>query len=159
MRIGHGYDVHKFCEGNSLVLGGVTIPHTQGLLAHSDGDVLLHALIDALLGACALGDIGQLYPDTDDTYAGIDSRILLRQAYERVQSKGYIVCNADITVIAQTPKMSPYTAQMKTTIAADLQCDASQINVKATTTETLGFTGRKEGIATHAVVLLVANND
>lgn len=154
MRVGHGYDVHKFGEGDQVTLGGVSIPYTQGLIAHSDGDVLLHALTDALLGACALGDIGQHFPDTDQAYAGADSRVLLRHAYQLVEQQGYQLANADITLIAQAPKMSPHSEQMRINIAADLSCQLNQINVKATTTEKLGFTGRKEGIACHAVVLL-----
>ena len=158
MRIGHGYDVHKFCDGNEIIIGGVSIPHSQALLAHSDGDVLLHALADALLGACALGDIGKHFPDTDAQYAGADSRELLRHVFTQIQLQGYKLANADMTVVAQSPKMSPHTEQMRANIAADLSADISQVNVKATTTEKLGFTGRKEGIAAHAVVLLVAND-
>ncbi len=154
MRIGHGYDVHRFCEGNEIVLGGVHIPHVQGLLAHSDGDVLLHALADALLGACALGDIGHHFPDTDAQYAGADSRDLLRHVYALVSGEGYQLVNADITIIAQAPTLSPHTDTMRQHIATDLVTDIKQVNVKATTTEKLGFAGRKEGIAVHAVVLL-----
>lgn len=156
MRIGHGYDVHRFCEGDAVILGGVEIPHTHGLLAHSDGDVVLHALCDALLGACALGDIGQHFPDTDAKYADVDSRDLLRHVYAKIQKKGYCLVNADITIVAQTPKLAPHRQSMQQNIAKDLQVNIDQINVKATTTEHLGFTGRKEGIATHAVVLLQA---
>ncbi|WP_019530501.1 2-C-methyl-D-erythritol 2,4-cyclodiphosphate synthase [Dasania marina] len=159
MRIGHGYDVHRFCDGDEIVLGGVRIPYEQGLLAHSDGDVLLHALADALLGACALGDIGKHFPDTDAQYAGADSRELLRHVYSLVKQEGYQLLNADITVIAQAPKLSPHTDAMRSYIAADLSATIKQINVKATTTEKLGFTGRKEGIAAHAVVLLAARDD
>lgn len=155
MRIGHGYDVHRFGEGDSVVLGGVKIPYTQGLEAHSDGDVLLHALCDALLGACALGDIGQHFPDTDAQYAGADSRDLLKRVYQLVTEKGYQLGNADITLVAQAPKMAPHNLAMRNNIAQDLKVDLDQINIKATTTETLGFTGRKEGIACYAVVLLV----
>ena len=155
MRIGHGYDVHRFGEGDHIVLGGETIAHSQGLIAYSDGDVLLHALCDALLGACALGDIGQHFPDTDAQYAGADSRELLRQVYALIKEQGYQLANADLTIIAQAPKMAPHNAAMRTNIADDLESQLSQINVKATTTEKLGFTGRKEGIACHAVVLLV----
>jgi 2-C-methyl-D-erythritol 2,4-cyclodiphosphate synthase len=154
MRIGHGYDVHRFCEGDSVTLGGVNIPHTKALLAHSDGDVLLHALCDALLGACALGDIGQHFPDSDAQYADADSRDLLRSVYALVQKAGFKLVNADVTVIAQVPKLSPHSHLMRANIAEDLSVALNQINVKATTTETLGFTGRKEGIASHAVVLL-----
>lgn len=155
MRVGHGYDVHRFGEGDSVVLGGVKIPYKQGLVAHSDGDVLLHALCDALLGACALGDIGQHFPDTDAQYAGADSRDLLKRVYQLVTQKGYQLGNADITLVAQAPKMAPHNLAMRNNIAQDLKVDLDQINIKATTTETLGFTGRKEGIACYAVVLLV----
>ena len=154
MRIGHGYDVHRFCDGDSIILGGVSIAHRQGLLAHSDGDVLLHAVCDALLGACALGDIGQHFPDNDTQYAGADSRELLRRVYTLVQQQGFQLANADMTVIAQVPKVSPHSQKMRENIASDLQVELHQINVKATTTESLGFTGRKEGIAAHAVILL-----
>lgn len=154
MRIGHGYDVHRFGEGDHLVLGGVTIPYERGLVAHSDGDVLIHALCDALLGACGLGDIGQHFPDTDDQYSNANSRVLLRQVYAMAKAKGLLLGNADITLIAQAPKMSAYKDLMQVNIAEDLAVDISGINIKATTTEELGFTGRKEGIACHAVVLL-----
>ena len=154
MRIGHGYDVHAFEAGDHLVLGGVRIPHTHAFKAHSDGDVLLHAICDALLGALALGDIGQHFPDTAAEYANIDSRILLRHVYGLVRSKGYVVMNLDSTIIAQAPKMAPHLVAMRTAIAADLDCELGQVNVKATTTEKLGFAGRKEGIAAHAVILL-----
>lgn len=136
------------------MLGGVAVPYEQGLIAHSDGDVVLHALCDALLGALALGDIGQLYPDNDDKFENIDSRILLRDVYKRVTDMGYVVGNIDITIIAQVPKMLPYEPQMRANIASDLSVDMSQVSVKATTTEKLGFVGRKEGIACEAVVLL-----
>lgn len=154
MRVGHGYDVHRFCEGDTVVLGGVSISYEQGLLAHSDGDVLLHALCDALLGACALGDIGKHFPDTDAQYAGADSRQLLRHVYQLVLQEGYRLANADMTIIAQAPKMSPHIDAMRQCIADDLQSQLGQVNVKATTTEKLGFAGRKEGIASHALVLL-----
>jgi len=154
IRVGQGYDVHRFGEGNAIILGGVTIPYEQGLEAHSDGDVVLHALSDALLGAAALGDIGKHFPDTDPEFKGADSRVLLRHVYSVVQAKGYRLINADITIIAQAPKMSPHTAAMCENIAADLQVDIDFINVKATTTEKLGFEGRKEGIAVQAVVLI-----
>lgn len=157
MRIGHGYDVHAFTAGGHLVLGGVKIPHTHAFKAHSDGDVLLHAVCDALLGALALGDIGQHFPDTAAEYANIDSRILLRHVYGLVKGKGYAIINLDSTIIAQTPKMAPHILAMRENIAADLGCGAGQINVKATTTEKLGFAGRCEGIAAHAVVLLGAS--
>tara|TARA_A100001518_G_C1219722_1_gene63471 strand:+ start:1604 stop:2182 length:579 start_codon:yes stop_codon:yes gene_type:complete len=155
MRIGHGYDVHRFGEGDHITLGGVRIPHRFGLLAHSDGDVLLHALSDALLGAAALGDIGKHFPDTDPQFKGADSRALLRHVLVQVQAKGYVVGNVDATIIAQAPKMAPHIDSMRVLIAADLQVELDQVNVKATTTEKLGFTGREEGIAVHAVALLV----
>lgn len=154
MRIGHGYDVHRFGDGDHVVLGGVTIAHDRGVVAHSDGDVLLHALCDALLGACALGDIGQHFPDTDPAFKGIDSRKLLRHVYALVQSQGYRIGNADLTLLAQTPRVAAHTATMCANIAADLACETNRINVKATTTERLGYIGRKEGLAAHAVVLL-----
>lgn len=154
MRIGHGFDVHRFGGEGPCMLGGVPVPHEQGLIAHSDGDVVLHALCDALLGALALGDIGQLYPDNDDKFENIDSRVLLRDVYKRVTDMGYVVGNIDITIIAQVPKMLPYEPQMRAIIASDLRVDMSQVSVKATTTEKLGFVGRKEGIACEAVVLL-----
>jgi len=155
MRIGHGYDVHRFGEGDFVTLGGVQIPHSFGLIAHSDGDVLLHALADALLGAAALGDIGRHFPDTDPTYKGADSRALLRRVRELVQEQGFSVGNVDATIIAQKPKMAAHIETMRKNIASDLTIDISQVNVKATTTEGLGFCGREEGIAAHAVVLLL----
>lgn len=155
LRIGQGYDVHRFKEGGAVILGGVTIPYERGLEAHSDGDVVLHALCDALLGAVAMGDIGKHFPDTDSNFKGADSRILLRHVYDLVQKKGYRLGNADITIIAQAPKMSPYTAEMCANIAADLNVAIDCVNVKATTTEQLGFEGRKEGIAVQAIVLLL----
>lgn len=154
MRIGHGYDVHAFGEGEKIVIGGVVIPHNRGLIAHSDGDVLLHALCDALLGAAALGDIGQHFPDTDPQYRNADSRALLRMVYAKVKAKGWQLVNADMTIAAQAPRMANYLAHMVQAIAGDLQLDLSQINIKATTTERLGFVGREEGIAAYAVVLL-----
>jgi 2-C-methyl-D-erythritol 2,4-cyclodiphosphate synthase len=156
MRIGHGYDVHRFGEGDHITLGGVQIPFDFGFIAHSDGDVLLHAICDALLGACALGDIGRHFPDTDPTYKGADSRQLLRHVMVLVAEKGWRVINLDCTVIAQAPKLSPFVETMRGAIASDLQADIGAVNVKATTTEKLGFCGRKEGIAAHAVVLLGA---
>ncbi|QJD58796.1 2-C-methyl-D-erythritol 2,4-cyclodiphosphate synthase [Pseudomonas sp. gcc21] len=156
MRIGHGYDVHRFGEGNFITLGGVRIPHSQGLLAHSDGDVVLHALMDALLGAAALGDIGRHFPDTDPQYKGADSRKLLRHTLDLLSIKGWKVGNIDATIIAQAPKMSPHIEAMRQAIATDLAIDPEQVNIKATTTERLGFVGREEGIAVHAVALLVA---
>lgn len=154
MRIGHGYDVHAFGEGDKIVIGGVVIPHDHGLIAHSDGDVLLHALCDALLGAVALGDIGKHFPDTDMQYRNVDSRSLLRMVYAKVMATGWCLENADMTIIAEAPRMANHIPHMVQTIAADLQSDVEQINVKATTSEKMGFVGRKEGIATHAVVLL-----
>ncbi|MGC6342239.1 2-C-methyl-D-erythritol 2,4-cyclodiphosphate synthase [Bisgaard Taxon 45] len=155
IRIGHGFDVHAFGGEGPLIIGGVVIPYEKGLLAHSDGDVALHALTDALLGAVALGDIGKLFPDTDMQYKGADSRGLLREAYAQVQAKGYKVGNVDVTIIAQAPKMRPYIDAMRAAIAEDLACDIEQVNVKATTSERLGFTGRGEGIACEAVALVV----
>lgn len=155
MRIGHGYDVHRFGEGDFITLGGLQIPHKHGLVAHSDGDVLLHALTDALLGAAALGDIGQHFPDTDPQFKGADSRVLLRHALDLVRAKGWKVANVDATIVAQAPKMAAHIPAMREAIAADLQVDTEQVNVKATTTEKLGFVGREEGIAVHAVALLL----
>ncbi|PCJ33944.1 MAG: 2-C-methyl-D-erythritol 2,4-cyclodiphosphate synthase [Moraxellaceae bacterium] len=154
MRIGHGYDVHAFGAGNQVILGGVTIPYDNGLVAHSDGDVVLHALADALLGAAALGDIGKHFPDTDAQYKGADSRVLLRHVMGLIDQAGYAVGNADITIIAQAPKMAPHIDAMRENIASDLGADVGCINVKATTTEKLGYIGRKEGIAVHSVILL-----
>ena len=155
MRIGHGYDVHRLVEGRKLIMGGVTIPYEKGLLGHSDADVLLHAVSDALLGAAALGDIGKLFPDTDPAFKGADSRELLREAWRRIQAKGYALGNVDVTIIAQAPKMLPHIPQMRVFIAEDLGCHMDDVNVKATTTEKLGFTGRGEGIACEAVALLI----
>jgi len=154
LRIGQGLDVHAFGVGEFVTLGGVRIPHTHGLIAHSDGDVLLHALSDALLGALALGDIGRHFPDTDASYKGADSRVLLRQVYQLVQAQGYALVNADITVACERPKLAPHNLAIRQTIASDLACAIDQISVKATTTEKLGFTGRQEGILVSAVVLL-----
>ncbi|WP_253306258.1 2-C-methyl-D-erythritol 2,4-cyclodiphosphate synthase [unidentified bacterial endosymbiont] len=154
MRIGHGFDVHAFGGPGPLILGGVKIRYPQGLVAHSDGDVLLHAVTDALLGAAALGDIGRLFPDSDPAYRGIESRILLREAFKQVQQQGYQLGNLDITIMAQAPKLAPYVEAMRDHLMADLQCSARSINIKATTTEKLGFIGRGEGIACEAVVLL-----
>lgn len=155
IRIGHGFDVHKFGGEGPCMLGGVPVPYEQGLLAHSDGDVVLHAVSDALLGAIAAGDIGRHFPDNDMTYEGIDSRILLRDVFAKVQAEGYRLGNLDVTIIAQAPKMAPHIEGMRAVMAADLQSTIQQINVKATTSEQLGFTGRKEGIAVEAVVLVV----
>ena len=154
MRIGHGYDVHKLVEGRRLIVGGVDIPHTLGLLGHSDADVLLHAISDALLGAAALGDIGGMFPDTDEKWKGADSLVLLRAVADRVKGEGYAIENIDSTLIAQAPKMKPYIHTMRENIAAACGIDVSQVSVKATTEERLGFTGREEGISAHAVVLI-----
>jgi len=154
IRIGQGYDVHRFIDEGDVILGGVTIDYEKGLEAHSDGDVVLHALSDALLGAAALGDIGKHFPDTDPEFKGADSRVLLRHVYGIVQQKGYQLVNADITIIAQAPKMAPHIVAMCKNIAEDLQVEIDCINVKATTTEKLGFEGRKEGIAVQAIVLV-----
>ena len=155
LRIGHGYDVHRLTEGRRLILGGVEVPYEKGLLGHSDADVLTHAVMDALLGAAALGDIGKLFPDTDPAFKGADSRALLREAWRRIQAKGYTLGYVDVTIIAQAPKMLPLIPQMRVFIAEDLGCHMDDVNVKATTTEKLGFTGRGEGIACEAVALLV----
>ena len=154
MRIGHGYDVHRFGPGDAVVLGGVTIAHHRGLLAHSDGDVLIHAVCDALLGAIGQGDIGRHFPDTESANAGVDSRILLRKVMQRVQNSGWMLANLDATLVLEAPKMAPHVRAICTNLAADLSCLPERVNVKATTTEKLGFTGREEGIAAHAVVLL-----
>lgn len=154
MRIGHGYDVHRFGPGDTVVLGGVSIPHNRGMVAHSDGDVLIHAVCDALLGALGEGDIGHHFPDTDPANAGIDSRVLLRRVMRLVAAAGWELGNLDVTLIAQAPRMAPHIAVMRDNLAADMAASVAQVNVKATTTETLGFTGRGEGIAAHAVVLL-----
>ncbi|RDB42405.1 2-C-methyl-D-erythritol 2,4-cyclodiphosphate synthase [Halomonas sp. DQ26W] len=158
-RIGHGFDVHRFGEGDHLMIGGVAIPFDYGFVAHSDGDVLLHAVCDALLGACALGDIGRHFPDTEATWAGADSRALLRHVLALVTDAGYRVGNVDATVIAQAPRLAPHIATMVACIAADLDLDPGLVNVKATTTERLGFTGRGEGIAAEAVALLLAREE
>jgi len=154
IRIGHGYDVHKLVEGRDLFLGGVKIPHTTGLLGHSDADVLLHALCDALIGAMALGDIGKHFPDTDERYKGISSLVLLENVKKLMDEKGYRIGNCDITVIAQKPKLLAFIPQMVKNIADVLGCPEEDINVKATTEEHLGFTGRCEGIAAHAVAII-----
>lgn len=154
MRIGHGFDVHRFGPGDHVMIGGVRLPFEHGFVAHSDGDVLLHALCDALLGACALGDIGRHFPDTDPAWAGADSRDLLRRVLALVENEGFTPVNLDATLLAQAPKMAPHIDAMCEAIADDLQLSLGQVNVKATTTERLGFTGRGEGIAAEAVVLL-----
>ncbi|WP_345845763.1 2-C-methyl-D-erythritol 2,4-cyclodiphosphate synthase [Shewanella algae] len=154
IRIGHGFDVHKFGGEPPLVLGGVEVPHHTGLLAHSDGDVVLHAISDAILGAMALGDIGKHFPDTDAEFKGADSRVLLRHCYRLALDKGFRLGNLDVTIIAQAPKMAPHIVAIRQMLAEDLHTDLDSINVKATTTEKLGFTGRGEGIAVEAVVLM-----
>lgn len=159
MRIGHGYDVHKLAEGRKLILGGVEIPYEKGLLGHSDADVLTHALMDALLGAAGLGDIGRHFPDTDPAYSGADSLKLLDRVVELLEGQGWQVGNADITVIAQRPKLAPYIPQMRDKLAARMKAAPEQVNVKATTEEGLGFTGSGEGIAAHAVALLIERED
>ncbi|WP_273339067.1 2-C-methyl-D-erythritol 2,4-cyclodiphosphate synthase [Eubacterium coprostanoligenes] len=157
MRIGHGYDVHKLVEGRKLIVGGVDIPYEFGLLGHSDADVLLHAISDAILGAAALGDIGGMFPDTDEKWKGADSLVLLEAVVKRVNDEGYVIENIDSTLIAQQPKMKPHILSIRENIAKTCGIDVSQVSVKATTEEQLGFTGRKEGISAHAVVLL--NNE
>lgn len=159
MRIGHGFDVHRFGPGEHVMIGGVKLPFTHGFVAHSDGDVLLHALCDALLGACALGDIGRHFPDTDEAWKGADSRDLLRRVWALVQDAGWDVANLDATIMAQAPKIAPHIEAMREIIAGDLALSLSQVNVKATTTERLGFTGRGEGIAAEAVVLLTLRSN
>ncbi len=156
MRIGQGFDVHALVDGRPLIIGGVRVPFERGLAGHSDADVLLHAISDALLGAAALGDIGRHFPDTDPRYAGADSRVLLREVAQRVRAAGYRIVNVDSTVIAQAPKLAPYIAEMVAAIAADLAIDAGCVSVKAKTTERLGFAGRGEGIAAEAVALIAA---
>ena len=156
IRIGHGYDAHRFAPGTKLVLGGVAIDHEFGLAAHSDGDVLIHALCDALLGAAGLGDIGGHFPDSRPEFSGIDSRILLRRVVALLDGRGWGVANADVTVVAQVPRLAPYLVGMRGHLAADLGVGTERVNVKATTTEGMGFAGREEGIAAHAVVLIEA---
>lgn len=156
-RVGQGFDVHALVVGRPLIIGGVTIPYEKGLLGHSDADVLLHAITDALLGAASLGDIGQHFPDNDVRYAGADSRILLRAAYAQVKAANWTIANIDATIIAQAPKMAPYIPTMRIYIAEDLGMSKTQINIKAKTTERLGFTGRGEGIAAEAVALLMSS--
>ncbi len=154
MRIGHGYDVHRLCEGRKLIIGGVEIEHDKGLLGHSDADVLLHAVSDALLGAAAMGDIGGMFPDTDPAYKGADSLVLLKSVVERIRRSGFIPVNIDATIIAQKPKMLPHIDKMRKNIAEALEIDVNCVNVKATTEEKLGFTGACEGIAAHCVCLI-----
>ena len=154
LRIGQGYDVHRLTEGRALILGGVTIPYEKGLLGHSDADVLTHAVMDALLGAAALGDIGKLFPDSADEFAGISSMELLRRVKRCLSDEGYTVVNVDATVLAQAPKLAPHIVQMRENLAAAMECDVDRVSVKATTEEKLGFTGAKQGIAAHCVCLL-----
>lgn len=154
MRIGNGYDVHKLVSGRKLIIGGVEIPHTMGLLGHSDADVLLHAISDAILGACAMGDIGGMFPDTDEKWKGADSLKLLEAVVDRISEQGYEIENIDSILIAQKPKMKPYVEQMRANIAKACKIDINSVSVKATTEEMLGFTGREEGISAHAVVLI-----
>lgn len=155
MRIGHGYDAHRFDPERRLVLGGVEIPHEKGLAAHSDGDVLIHAICDALLGAAALGDIGQHFPDSSAEFKEIDSRLLLRRVVELLDGQGLKIANVDVTVVAQSPKISPYISAMRKHLAMDMRIETGSINIKGTTTEGMGFAGREEGIATYAVALLI----
>lgn len=154
MRIGHGYDVHKLVEGRKLILGGIEVPHTLGLLGHSDADVLIHAIMDSILGAAALGDIGQHFPDNDDRYLGADSTELLRHVMELIREKGYRIGNLDATIIAQKPKLMSYLPQMRKKLAEVMEISEDRLNLKATTEEHLGFTGRQEGISAHCVCLL-----
>ena len=155
-RVGHGYDVHKLVEDRKLIIGGVEIPHSKGLLGHSDADVLAHAICDALLGAAALGDIGKHFPDNDDRYKDVDSLVLLEKVCELIRNKGYEISNVDSTILAQAPKLRPYIDEMRSKLAKAMKLDIDELSVKATTEERLGFTGREEGIAAHAVVLLMA---
>ena len=155
MRIGQGFDVHAFGPGDHVMLGGVRVPHTQGVVAHSDGDVVIHALCDAILGALALGDIGTHFPPSDERWRGADSRVFLRHCAGLMRKSGFVLGNADITVVCESPKVAPHAPAMRANLAADLACDLAQISVKATTSERLGFTGRGEGIAAMAVALLV----
>ncbi|NNC99579.1 MAG: 2-C-methyl-D-erythritol 2,4-cyclodiphosphate synthase [Gammaproteobacteria bacterium] len=159
MRIGHGYDVHRLVKGRKLILGGVEIEHTSGLLGHSDADVVLHAVCDAILGALGLGDIGQHFPDTDQRFAGAASRQLLLEVCALMSNSGFVVGNLDVTIVAQAPRLAIHLALMQKNIAADLQCPLARVNLKATTTEKLGFVGRQEGIESHAVIILKENNN
>lgn len=154
MRIGHGYDVHRLIRGRKLILGGVPITHEKGLLGHSDADVLVHAIMDSILGAMGLGDIGGMFPDTDESYAGIDSLILLSRVYDKMIQEGYVIGNLDTTIVAQKPKLAPYIGDMRRKLAAVLRTETENVNVKATTEEELGLTGRQEGIRAYSVVLL-----
>ena len=158
MRVGHGFDAHRFAPGTPLVLGGVTVPYDKGLVAHSDGDVLIHALCDALLGAAARGDIGKHFPDTNEEFENIDSRILLRSVVEKLSEAGHGVVNVDVTIVGQAPKLAPHIDAMRENLAADLGIDSDRVSVKATTTEGMGFTGRGEGIVAFAVALLTGGD-
>ena len=157
-RIGHGYDVHRFGEGQYIILGGIKIPHKYGFVAHSDGDVLMHSLCDAMLGSIAAGDIGKHFPDTDENYRSMDSSNFLLHAMQLVEQHDYAVANIDISIVAQIPKMSPYIQQMRERLAELLKLSVEQINIKATTTEKLGFTGREEGVAVHSVIMIYTNS-
>lgn len=157
IRVGQGFDVHRFAVGRPLIVGGITIPYEKGLMGHSDADVLLHAITDAILGAAAMGDIGKLFPDTDDAFKDADSAVLLKEVWQKVKNKGYRLGNLDSVIIAQKPKMAPYIPEIAQRVAEILEVEIDQVNVKATTTEQLGFTGREEGIASMAVVCLVQN--
>lgn len=159
IRIGHGYDVHRLCENRKLILGGVDIPYEKGLLGHSDADVLVHAVMDSLLGALALGDIGKHFPDTDPQYSGADSIVLLKHVYELIKKNGYVLGNIDATILAQRPKLLPFIDRMRQNVADAVGCDVSQISIKATTEEKLGFTGEGLGISAHCVALLQKVND
>ncbi len=159
MRIGHGFDVHKFGGQGPVILAGIEIPHPQGFIAHSDGDVAIHALCDAILGALCLADIGNHFPDTDGQYENISSRILLRHVVKLMTEQGYQIGNVDLTIVAQAPKIAPHLLDMRTCLAQDLQCQLDQVNVKATTTEKLGYVGRQEGVSVHAVVLLSSKDN
>lgn len=158
IKVGQGFDVHRLVDGEPLIIGGVRIEHPQGFLAHSDGDVLLHALTDAILGALALGDIGKLYPDTLQRTAGMDSQVILREVWELAKGKGYKLGNCDLTILAERPKLAPYNQDIRGTIASVLKCGIEQISLKATTTEGLGFAGREEGIAAMAIILLIKDD-
>lgn len=159
IKIGHGYDVHKFAENRKLILGGVEIPYTMGLLGHSDADVLTHSVCDALLGALSMGDIGRHFPDSDEKYKGINSLLLLDEVVNMVKSKGFYVGNIDVTVIAQAPKLAPYIEEIKRNLSKSLEIEPDCVNIKATTEEGLGFTGRKEGISAHCVCLIIKDNN
>jgi len=154
MRVGHGYDAHAFIEGKPLVLGGITIPHDKGLKAHSDGDAVIHSLCDAILGAAAMGDIGTYFPDTDDKYKNIDSRLLLRDIIKKIKEKGYKIGNVDITILAQAPRLLPYVKDMRQVLSEDMNISIDDVNVKATTTEGMGFVGREEGVCVYSIVFM-----